>query len=176
MGLFLTFSIIKNKTLIDTENELKAFALSNSGGLEKADVTQGDPNFCSLLNDNFNTIITYPEYFTEYYQSSEYLSKNLDSAVFTFNIYDGDYWILHCYNNGQLSSRFNPYPSYWSEKEDRELMKTWNFNVAEFCTDFNVTVEDLSKYFVEWTKSNRKKRRMKATGLNMETACNYLIY
>lgn len=158
MGLFLTFSILKAAALSDIEKELKNYSVLNFGGLEKSEIERDNPNFCSIRNIRNLAIIVYPQYFVEYFQVSEHLSKLLNLQVYTFSIYDGDYWILSSYYNGELISKFNPFPNYWTEKEDRDFMKTSNFEISKFCEDFEIEVRLVEKYFVEWTNATNKKK------------------
>ncbi|MEI9908222.1 MAG: hypothetical protein WDO71_00225 [Bacteroidota bacterium] len=166
MGLFLTFSIFKNKESKAVEDELRKFASSVNGGFEISDIKQEDPNFCSILIRDKKTIVTYPNYFTEYFQSSKFLSKSLQERVYTFNIYDGDYWMLYIFENGNLSARFNPFQNYWSEKEDREQLKTWNFDLDKFCDDFSIASNSVAKYFIEWKSGNRDTKAYKGDEFN----------
>ncbi|HET6995809.1 MAG TPA: hypothetical protein VFI06_12545 [Chitinophagaceae bacterium] len=155
MGLFLTFSVFNINESKAVEEKLRNYVSSVNGGLEIADIGQGNPNYCSILNQNQNTIVTYPSYFTEYIKTSEVLSQSLKKAIYTFSIYDGDYWMLYIFDNGELSARFNPFPDYWSEKEDREQVKTWNFDLDKLCRDFKLSRKSVDNYFIEWKKGKK---------------------
>lgn len=162
MGLFLTFSIFNHTNATVIEEELRKFASSVNGGFEVSDIEQGDPNYCSILIHDGLALVTYPDYFTEYGQCSENLSKSLQKTVYTFTIYDGDYWMLYVFENGRVSARFNPFPGYWSEKEDREQLKTWNFDLAKLCDDFHLPVKSIENYFIEWKRNKKQTKAYKS--------------
>lgn len=58
--------------------------------------------------------------------------------------------MLYCFNQGELTARFNPLPGYWRKKADREQVNSWNFDLQRLCNDFNVPVSAVENYFVDW--------------------------
>lgn len=158
MGFYFTFSVFNNTEAATVQEELRKFACEANGGLEHSNVNHDDPNFCSILVNGSHTIVSYPEFFTEYIQSSKSLSKSLQNTIYTFSIYDGVYWMLYIFEKGIYSSRFNPYPSYWSDKEAREQVETWNFRLDKLYEDFHIPANSIDNYFIEWKGLGEKTK------------------
>jgi len=158
MGLYFTFSVFNNTDAVIVQEELRKFTCAANGGFEMTSVEHDDPNFCSIFVNGNNTIVSYPQFFNEYIESSKSLSKSLQKTVYTFSIYDGAYWMLHILENGIYSSRFNPYPNYWNKEEDRKLVVTWNFRLDKLYADFNLPPNSVDNYFIQWEDVGEKTK------------------
>lgn len=144
MGLFLTYSIVQNNHQQELISEIRDYALANGGGIQAADVNWSDDNFCAVSSSDNKTVITYPSHFTEFLSFSAQLSQHLQAPVYTFHIHDGDKWVLYTFDKGRLISTFDPID------ED----ESHGFDLQRFCTDLNVQISDVEKYFVYWNKKN----------------------
>jgi hypothetical protein len=158
MGLFLSFSLILNSNKEKILNNLEEYAINNRGKLSKEEIEYGDPNFCLLKNFENLCIVTYPEMFVEYEKISETISEKQETTIFTFYIYDSDFWVLLQYENGKLISRFNPFPNYWDSKKEREQLKSWNLNIDDICKKLGCKKNSIENYFIEWGSSNIKAK------------------
>ncbi|MBX2924363.1 MAG: hypothetical protein KF746_19330 [Chitinophagaceae bacterium] len=95
MGTFLAVSSVIGKTQSQVVSSLTNYAKSVNGGLQQEDnINSETPNSCIIEELNSNTSVFYPDGYLEWDDSSKYISKELNTAVFSFHIHDGDLWML----------------------------------------------------------------------------------
>lgn len=150
MGLFLSLSGIIGKTEDEVANSLKKFAISAKGNLERADITSESANYCVISCANGNACILYPAYFFDWDASSEFLSKDLQTTVFSFQIHDEDFWLYTMYNNGTVVDQFLPVPEYFDENTTPEESDSWKGNAAVVAQYIDVRPEDIERYLQRW--------------------------
>ena len=151
MGLFLSFSGIIGKSKDEVIKSLSEYAKSVNGGLEKEKLTTDENNCLVLEESNNNVSILYPNNFLEWEESSEFISKYLNSPVFSFHIHDGSLWMYTFYFNGDIVDTFNPIPDYWDENISEEEIESLKGN-AQILTKYipNLKTENIEKYLIRW--------------------------
>lgn len=97
MGMFLALSGVIGKPLNEVYNSLSRYAKQSGGGLEPSNLTIEDTNCCVIEEANCNTSVLYPHDFSKWDESSAFLSKNLNTPVFSFHIHDGYLWMYVLY-------------------------------------------------------------------------------
>src|SRR6266496_6193495 len=100
MGMFLSLTSIIGKTQNEVVNSLSNYTKSVGGGLEKEALSIDNDNCCVIEEANGNTTIFNPYAYIEWDKSSEFISKDLNAPVFSFNIHDGDLWMYVLFVNG----------------------------------------------------------------------------
>lgn len=151
MGTFLSLSGIVAKTDKDVAASLSKYAISTGGGLQsKEGMTTDDQNCCVILDRQGNTTVFYPDRYTQWDDSSQFLSRDLQTPVFSFHIHDGDLWMYILYVNGEVVEQFNPIPDYWEEieKEEFEVWKGSAGTIGKFIPGINPA--DIENYLVQW--------------------------
>jgi hypothetical protein len=151
MGMFLSLSGIIGKNQNEVVIGLTNYSKSVNGGLEiDNNLTTDDGNCCVMQEVNANTTILYPSDYLEWDKSSKFLSKELDTPVFSFHIHDGDLWMYILYYKGEIIDQFNPIPDYWEEINDAEFER-WKGNASKIAELISgVDVKDIEKYLVRW--------------------------
>jgi hypothetical protein len=151
MGLFLSLSGVVGKTTdtvlevlkdyISEENEF--FELSNAETLE-------EPSIGSIIDNKANTTILYPADFMNWEQASSYLSEKLCTAVFSFHIHDGDFWMYNLFHEGREIDAFLPFPEYWEQisPEEKETLKGNRTILAKHIP--HLQIEAIERYLIEW--------------------------
>lgn len=152
MGLFLAVSSIIGRSQNEVARSLGRYTESVSGGLEqKNGIGPEDENYCIIKEEANNTSILYPRSYLEWDDSSQYISKDLNTSVFSFHIHDGDLWMYVLYNNGEIVDQFNPVPDYWEDDISETEANSWKGDaqvVANFIS--YITPSDIENYLVRW--------------------------
>jgi hypothetical protein len=151
MGIFLSMSGIINKPDKEVEKALRSYAYSVEGGLLGEDVEEDHPNVTIISGQQPHTVILYPNDFVEWDDASVFLSRELQTSVFSFHIHDEDLWMFQLFHKGELVSRFNPVPDYWQDVISEQELQSWKGDAA-LLTDYvpGLTAEAIEKYFVRW--------------------------
>jgi hypothetical protein len=152
MGNFVSMSSVIGKTKDEVITSLRNYAISATGGLaQEYNIDSDDENCCIIEEENGNVSVFYPNGYIEWDNSSAFISKELNAAVFSFHIHDSDLWMYVLYNKGQVVDQFNPVPDYWDENTPGEEVERWKGN-ADVVTAYskNVQKEDIEKYLVRW--------------------------
>jgi hypothetical protein len=165
MGNFLALSGVIGKTHNQVLSSLTNYAHSVGGGiLQHNNLNYNNDNCCIIEEANGNTTIVYPDGYLEWDNSSEFISKELNAAVFSLHIHDGDLWMYLLYNNGKLVDKFNPVPDYWDENITDEEIKSWKgdaSNVANYV--YYIRPKDIEKYLVRWNINEAESTKAYAT-------------
>ena len=159
MGTFLALSAVVGKTKDDVANSLKHYAESVGGGLQKRnDINSDIPNCCIIEEASGNTSVLYPCNYFEWDNSSEFISKELNAAVFSFHIHDGDLWMYILYHNGKTVDQFNPIPDCWDGNISDEEIAEWKGNAQTIAAYMpSIKISDIDKYLVRWDLETRMK-------------------
>ena len=150
MGLFLSLSGIINKSEQEVAYALEKYLKVLDGGLEPANIDNSHKNFCVIMEDGKNTTIFYPEYFLEWEQCSNFLSKELKAPVFSLHIYDGDFWTYTLFFDGEIKDKFMPIPDYFEDVSQEEI-DNWKGSsqiIANYIP--GLVQEDIEKYLICW--------------------------
>lgn len=149
--MFLSMTSVVGKNRNDVMKSLSRYAESTGGGLEKHELPINDHNCCVIADENGHTTIFNPYSYLEWDKSSEFISKDLDTAVFSFHIHDGDLWMYNLYASGELVDQFNPIPDYWDANMNEEEIQSWKGNAAVIVKYLpSVKESDIAKYLVRW--------------------------
>ncbi|AFD08582.1 hypothetical protein [Solitalea canadensis] len=151
MGMFLSITGVIGKAQEEVLSSLTKYAKSVGGGLEK-EVLSTDNYNCSIIESvNGNTTIIYPNNYLEWDTSSEFISKDLNTPVFSFHIHDGDLWMYVLFVNGEIVDQFNPIPDYWDGNISDDEIQSWkgSATIINKYVEF-VKPEDIEKYLVRW--------------------------
>jgi hypothetical protein len=152
MGTFLALSSVIRKTKNEVVNGLTNYAKSVGGGLQREEnINSETPNCCIVEEANGNTSVLYPDGYSEWDNSSEFLSRELNAKVFSFHIHDGDLWMYILYNRGQVIDQFNPIPDYWDDNISEEEIDSWKGDAQTITNTFPfIKTSDIDKYLVRW--------------------------
>lgn len=152
MGTFLSISAVVGKSKDEVVNSLANYANAVGGGLRREDgIDSETPNGCIIEEANGNTSVFYPDDFLEWDDSSVFISKELNAAVFSFHIHDGDLWMYILYHNGEAVDQFNPIPDYWDENLPKEEIAKWKGNAKTIIKRIpHLKTSDIEKYLVRW--------------------------
>ncbi len=152
MGNFIALSGIIGKTQNEVIKSLTSYTTSVGGGIQQDNtLNSNNNNYCIVEEANGNTTIFYPDGYLEWDETSEFISRELHSSVFSFHIHDGDLWMYLLYNNGDLVDMFNPIPDYWDENISQKDINNWKGD-ASIITQYvpYVKKKDIEKYLVRW--------------------------
>jgi hypothetical protein len=160
MGLFLSMSGIIGAKQTEAENALKELAATHGGRFEPT--TKKSPlwEVLVLCESNGNTTVVYPGEFSNWDDAAAYLSRSLDSPVFSFHIHDDDLWMYVLFVAGEAVDHFNPIPDYWDDNLAEDERRRWAGNAAtigRFCR--HVREETIRKYLVQWDLDDDKPGR-----------------
>ncbi len=151
MGMFLSMTSVIGKTQNEVIISLTKYTKSLEGGIEKENLSIDDNNCCVIEEANQNTTIFNPYAYLDWDKSSEFISKDLNTSVFSFHIHDGDFWIYTLFVNGEIVDQFNPIPDYWEEYISDVELKSWEGNAALISKYINsVKQSAIEKYLVRW--------------------------
>jgi hypothetical protein len=152
MGNFLSFSSVIGKPKDDVARSLEHYAKSVRGGLM---LESDNENACVIAKENGNTTILYPDGYVEWDESSEFITKELNAAVFSFHIHDGDFWMYLLFYKGEVADQFNPIPDYWDDELSDEEIDSWKGS-AETITKLipSININDIENYLVRWDLEN----------------------
>jgi hypothetical protein len=159
MGTFLSMTSVIGKSKDEVIRSLAEYTQSVDGGLEKASLPVDHENCCVITAANGNATLLYPNDFLEWDKSSEFISGNLNAAVFSFHIHDGDLWMYTFFVKGETVDQFNPVPDYWEDLGEDEL-RNWDGSAATIHEyTGSVKPEDIEKYLVRWdTEAGESKK------------------
>ena len=151
MGMFLSISGVIGKTESEVARSLANYAASAGGGLEKATLPMENDNCCVIAEVNENTTIFNPYAYLEWDKSSEFISRELSTPVFSFHIHDGDLWMYTLFVNGETVDQFNPIPDYWDDAIDEDEIPIWRGDAAAISRHIPyITSAEVENYLVRW--------------------------
>jgi len=152
MGMFLALSGVIGKTTAEVVQSLKNYAESNGGGLELADDLDIDHQNCCVVGQGDRGVtIHYPYYYSEWDNTSEFLSRELKAPVFSFHIHDGDFWMYVLFINGEVADQFNPIPDYWDDQTSKEEIEVWKGNGLKVSHLIGgLLAKDIERYLKRW--------------------------
>ena len=164
MGMFLSLSGVIGKTTEQVSNSLRNFAHSVKGGLDADSINSDQENYTVIREENNNTTILYPNDYLEWDNSSGFISRELQTSVFSCHIHDGDLWMFVLYNNGKIVAQFNPIPEYWDytiSKEERDNWKGDANTISKYVP--SIKPEDIEKYFRHWGSEDEAEEKAYTT-------------
>lgn len=150
MGLFLAVSGVIGASASDVQEALSKFARGRSGGFQLVKGTTDDPDIGVITREGVNTTVLHPNGFSDWDDSSQSISRELDKPVFSFHIHDGDLWMYVLFDEGEEVGHFNPLPDYWGEliPEEKENWKGDAELVAKLVP--GISPDSINKYLVQW--------------------------
>lgn len=151
MGIYLSMSGVINIQVEVVEESLRRYALSVDGGLTADNEEDDHPNLAIISGQTSHTTIIYPNDFVEWDDASAFLSRDLQTSVFSFHIHDEDLWMFQLFYKGELVSRFNPVPDYWQDLISEQEIESWQGDaqkVKEYVP--GLEVNSIDKYFIRW--------------------------
>lgn len=150
MGLFLALSSVVNQPASRVVEGLKGYLKIVQGGMEQAKAGGPHRDLGTVMQEGENVTVLYPSDFLEWDECSQYLSKQLDAAVFSFHINDGDLWMYTLFVNGELKDKFCPIPDYWEDMSEEE-MQSWQGDADTVVEQVPyIKAEDIERYLVRW--------------------------
>lgn len=164
MGNFLALSGVIARSSDEVLASLTKYSKSVGGGIVPDNTLNSDDVNCCIVNEqNGNTTILYPYGFSEWDETSEFISRELNATVFSLHIHDSDLWMYLLYNNGEIVDQFNPVPDYWDKNITDEEFERWKGN-ASIVTQYisYVKSEDIDKYLVLWDIDEDEDENTKA--------------
>jgi len=107
---------VANSSQSAVEAALRNYAIERGGALE-AIGSSTDPSEALLITDSGNHItVMYPGEFVQWDDASQFLSRTLDTSVFSLHIHDEDLWMYVLFSKGEQVDQFNPISNYWQRK------------------------------------------------------------
>ncbi|NML23446.1 hypothetical protein HHL16_21380 [Pseudoflavitalea sp. G-6-1-2] len=159
MGNFIALSSVIGKPANQVTESMARYAVSVSGGFEPDSVADEESDNHTIVIQAFgNTTVRYPSGYLEWDESSAFISKDLNTSVFSFHIHDGDLWMYTLYHNGEVVDQFNPIPDYWDDSLSPEELDSWKGN-ASIIEKYlpNVKADSISNYLVRWNDEDEEK-------------------
>ncbi|UUO08889.1 hypothetical protein M4951_11355 [Blastopirellula sp. J2-11] len=154
MGLFLSMSGVIGKDVAAVQAALAAYAVEKEGEFGEAERTTDDDDCLVLAGEGDRVSILYPYEFFDWDAASQYLSRALDTPVFSLHIHDEDLWMYLLFRKGQVIDSFNPTPDYWDESLSEKEMAEWAGDakvVAEAAPGLDPA--EIEKYLIRWDES-----------------------
>lgn len=159
MGLFLEMSGVIGKDTKEVTKALKEYTNLKKGSMEEVQPENESFDLCVIGGNDKNTTIVYPDDFLEWDEASEYLSRVLNTSVFSFHIHDGDLWMYVFYNSGNVEDQFNPVPDYWQELSSGEI-EEWRGNPEIICKLVNgISVQNIKNYYKFWDEDDESEEK-----------------
>ncbi len=151
MGLFLAMSGVANSNRAAVEDALRAYATERGGTLETVD-TSADLSEALLIGESGGHVtLMYPSDFMQWDDASQYLSRTLNTAVFSLHIHDDDLWMYILFSKGEPVDQFNPIPDYWLKNMPESEKQEWAGNAAIVAQHWpGVVPESIGNYLLEW--------------------------
>jgi hypothetical protein len=172
MGLFLSLSGIIGKSATDVEKSLENYLKTIQGGIEKANIDSDDNNFCAIGETEGNTTVMYPPHFLEWDECSKFLSKDMNTPVFSCHIHDGDFWMYILFSNGEIKDQFMPIPDYFDDVSTEEI-DSWKGDAVTLTLYVpNLKPESIEKYLIRWDLDEEGK---KAYEEDKSTNCDWQL-
>lgn len=160
MGTFISLSGIIGKSQIEVVDSLKRYTNSVDGNLIKEDLDGEHNNCCIIEEGKGNTTIYYPNHFLEWKNASEYISKDLNTPVFSFHIHDGDLWMYVLYVDGAIVDQFNPIPDYWNNNISEKERLEWKGNASLIVEHVGLVERSkIEKYLIQWDLENEENTK-----------------
>lgn len=129
MGMFLALAGVIGKSQTEVEKSLLGYLQSTGGSFIREAMDQDHEDWSVIGEANGNTTVYYPNSLMQWDKVSEHLSRDLNTAVFSCHIHDGDLWMYVLFVNGRTEDQFNPIPDYWEELDEAEINR-WRGNAT----------------------------------------------
>lgn len=144
----------KNSNIV--YKSLKNYAETVQGGLEEANIDFNHHNCMVISEQKENTCVLYPYKFTEIYETSTFISRNLNALVMSIHIHDDILWMFELIFEGEIVAKFNTIPDYWNEMSEDEINQ-WNCS-AELISKYitNAQAKDIENYLIQWENLDPK--------------------
>ena len=151
MGLFLAMSGMANSNRAAVEDALRAYATERGGRLEAVGQSADLSDALLIAESGDRVTVMYPDDFAAWDDASQYLSKALGTAVFSFHIHDEDLWMYVLFANGEPVDQFNPIPNYWQRSMPKSEKQLWSGNAAVVAEHWpGLVPESIANYLCEW--------------------------
>ncbi|WP_188051723.1 hypothetical protein [Flavobacterium sp. GP15] len=149
MGTFLAISVVQNSKN-NTEKKLIEFSENIQGDLKSLSIDEQNILYSKVkkIDENLTSIL-YPEFNTDFYNCAQFISKNLNTLVFTFYIYDNDFWYFLLYRNGKEISRFTT-----NSNETEENPDSWICNYVGLAEIYKIDVTIIKEYLEKISSKN----------------------
>lgn len=150
MGMFLALAGVIGKSQAEVEKSLSVYAQTTGGIFTHEAVDQNHEDWCVMGEANGNTTVYYPNSLMQWDKVSEHLSRDLNTAVFSCHIHDGDLWMYVLFVNGRTEDQFNPIPEYWEELDEAEMSR-WRGNATTVAQHVpGLKPASIAKYLTRW--------------------------
>ena len=151
MGLFLAMSGVAKSNRAAVAEALRAYAAEKGGALESVD-TFADPSDALLIAESgSHATVMYPGEFVQWDDASRYLSKSLDTTVFSLHIHDEELWMYILFSKGEQVDQFNPIPHYWQRRMPKSDKQLWSGDAAVVARHWpDLAPESIRDYLFEW--------------------------
>ena len=142
---------VANSSQSAVEAALRNYAIERGGALE-AFGSSTDPSEALLITDSGNHItVMYPGEFVQWDDASQFLSRTLDTSVFSLHIHDEDLWMYVLFSKGEQVDQFNPISNYWQRKMPKVEKEFWSGNATVVAEHWPEVVPDsIGNYLCEW--------------------------
>ena len=151
MGLFLALSGVIGRNQGEVVAALRKNALKSGSSFEPAEYDADNEELCVVAEEKGNTTIFFLDGYFEMDQASEFLSQELEAAVFALHIHDGDFWMYTLYHNGQVADQFHPIPDYWDDELSEEEIAAWQGDANVIAAHVPaVQAKDVTNYLTRW--------------------------
>jgi hypothetical protein len=153
MGLFLAMSGVANANRAAVAEALRAYAAEKKGTLETVGPATDLSDALLIADSGDHVTVMYPNDFMKWDEASAYLSKALDTSVFSLHIHDEDLWMYVFYSKGEPVDQFNPLPGYWSRNMPKSEKQVWAGNAAVVAQHWpGLAAESIRDYLYEWDR------------------------
>ncbi|MVX66087.1 hypothetical protein GKZ28_20620 [Clostridium chromiireducens] len=152
MRALISMSGIVGKSQDEVLGVLNSYFNKNSKVLKETALNTEIYKLFLLSESNNNSVILYPELFSEINEVAIYLGKKLDSPIFNFYIYDVDLWMYELFYDGKIIDRFCPLPRYIEDIGIEEI-KLYKGNPKVVCKFLEaIQFDEIREYYKPWTE------------------------
>ncbi|HKX30601.1 MAG TPA: hypothetical protein VJ302_23130 [Blastocatellia bacterium] len=157
MGPFISLSGVVGSSCEDVERAVASFAAERGGRFDAvSDLMEIDwlERAC-LAAAGDKVSFLHPDWFEHGDAISKHLSAVLGRAVFSFHIYNGEWWTFTLFSHGAEVTEFDPWQKYLDELSEDQRKKVGG-DAAAVCAHVpGLSPDSIERYFVIWSKDVR---------------------
>jgi hypothetical protein len=151
MGTFVALSGIIGKTEIEALKALNSYFEKMNKELKETALNTEIYNLFILSEDKKNTVIIYPENFSEFREIAMHLTRELRVPIFNIYVYDIGLWMYEMYYNGEIIDKFIPMAKCLKDIQEIDI-QSYKGNPNIVCKYLNnINIEDIKEYYKFWT-------------------------
>jgi hypothetical protein len=152
MGMFLSVSAIRARTVEEVAAAIRAYAASQDVDVAVTREAPDEETDATVSSREGWTVIFWPMDFLGGNETiSQALSGSLQTLVSSVDVYDGDHWYHFLFRDGEVLDRFCSYPGYFTaDPEEKEQRRhEWRSDPEVIAAQVGVPLEVVRPYLVD---------------------------